>query len=45
MTRLVAIQENVDIKGIAVKFENKIRERVKGCYKDVLLGVLGDDRK
>ncbi|KAG4148369.1 hypothetical protein ERO13_D05G282600v2 [Gossypium hirsutum] len=45
LTRLVATQEDVDLKGIAAKFEDKIKERVKGAYKDVLLGVLADDRK
>ncbi|KAG4201463.1 hypothetical protein ERO13_A05G280666v2 [Gossypium hirsutum] len=45
LTRLVATQEDVDLKGIATKFEDKIKERVKGAYKDVLLGVLADDRK
>ncbi|PPD74081.1 hypothetical protein GOBAR_DD28987 [Gossypium barbadense] len=45
LTRLVATQEDVDLKGIAAKFEDKIKERVKGAYKDVLLGVLADDRQ
>ncbi|XP_022744176.1 annexin D4-like [Durio zibethinus] len=40
LTRLVSTQEAGNLKGISDKFAHKIEERVKGAYKDVLLGVL-----
>ncbi|KAL4333542.1 hypothetical protein GQ457_07G019520 [Hibiscus cannabinus] len=40
LTRLIATQESGEIKRVATKFEGKIEERVKGAYKDVLIGVL-----
>ncbi|GMI90455.1 annexin 4 [Hibiscus trionum] len=40
LTRLVATQESEEMKGVATKFEGKIKERVKGAYKDVLVGML-----
>ncbi|XVF00299.1 hypothetical protein REPUB_Repub03eG0272800 [Reevesia pubescens] len=40
LTRLVSSQENGNLKGITDRFANEIEERVKGAYKDVLLGVL-----
>ncbi|XVE52263.1 hypothetical protein DITRI_Ditri02bG0109000 [Diplodiscus trichospermus] len=40
LTRLVSTQEAGNLKGITDKFAHQIEERVKGAYKDVLLGVL-----
>ncbi|XP_039063264.1 annexin D4-like [Hibiscus syriacus] len=43
LTRLVATQEDEEIKEVAAKFQDKIEERVKGAYKDVLVGVLAKE--
>ncbi|KAK6228685.1 Annexin repeat - like 3 [Theobroma cacao] len=40
LTRLITTQEAGNFKGVSAKFAHKIEERVKGAYKDVLLGVL-----
>ncbi|XVF00301.1 hypothetical protein REPUB_Repub03eG0273000 [Reevesia pubescens] len=40
LTRLVSTQEDGNLKGITEKFAREIGERVKGAYKDVLLGML-----
>lgn len=40
LTRLVSTQEAGNLKGIKDNFGQRIEERVKGAYKDVLLGVL-----
>ncbi|KAK8609738.1 hypothetical protein V6N13_093153 [Hibiscus sabdariffa] len=43
LTRLVATQKGGEIKEVATKFEEQIEERVKGAYKDVLVGVLAKE--
>ncbi|KAK8643237.1 hypothetical protein V6N13_012542 [Hibiscus sabdariffa] len=40
LTRLVVTQKGENMKEAAAKFEEKIEERVKGTYKDVLVGML-----
>ncbi|KAK8485721.1 hypothetical protein V6N11_063480 [Hibiscus sabdariffa] len=45
LTRLVATQEGGEMKGVVAKFERRIEEKVKGAYKDVLVGVLAKDGK
>ncbi|KAK6271475.1 hypothetical protein POUND7_008573 [Theobroma cacao] len=40
LTRLITTQEAGYFKGVSTKFAHKIEDRVKGAYKEVLLGVL-----
>ncbi|KAE8682268.1 putative S-adenosyl-L-methionine-dependent methyltransferases superfamily protein [Hibiscus syriacus] len=43
LTRLIATQESGEMKELVAKFQDKIEERVKGAYKDVLVGVLAKE--
>ncbi|KAK9002712.1 hypothetical protein V6N11_060295 [Hibiscus sabdariffa] len=45
LTRLIVTQEGGEMKEVAAKFEKQIEERVKGAYKDVLVGVLRKEEK
>ncbi|KAK8488341.1 hypothetical protein V6N11_069102 [Hibiscus sabdariffa] len=45
LTRLIVTQESEEMKEVATEFEKQIEERVKGAYKDVLVGVLAKEVK
>ncbi|KAK8571272.1 hypothetical protein V6N13_103401 [Hibiscus sabdariffa] len=45
LTQLIVTQKSEEMKEVATEFEKQIEERVKGAYKDVLVGVLAKEVK